>query len=106
MCTPSQRCANGGYFGSCPINSDFCGPGLNQFPPGGNDGNTNLPPDSDCIGDYCSNLQTSLAGCSCTPSSLFTTNAVKNVKVTINNIELCVPVACGDCSDYELCEES
>lgn len=33
-----------------------------------------------------------------------TNTIIKNVKITINNEELCVPILCGsDCSDYEAC---
>lgn len=33
-----------------------------------------------------------------------TNTTIKNVKITINNEELCVPILCGsDCSDYEAC---
>jgi len=44
---------------------------------------------------------------SCIPSLTFrysTNTTIKNVKITINNEELCVPILCGsDCSDYEAC---
>jgi hypothetical protein len=43
----------------------------------------------------------------CLPSLTFkysTNTTIKNVKITINNEELCVPIICGsDCSDYESC---
>ena len=89
----------------CPSGS-FIGDG--STPCGGpqqTGGSTTTPPSS-CFSAsaYCGELPGAQCG-TCTPTT-YTNDTVRNVILVINNVEVCVPVACGDCLGYQFCGAS
>jgi hypothetical protein len=58
-----------------------------------------------CLDDYCNTNP--YYACSDCPTTSLVDSTVKSVKMYLNSTDfVCVDVACGSCSEYELCEES
>lgn len=103
LCNNQSPCPDGYFYGS-NFTSDDCSSGLGSI---GGDTTEVVPP------AFCSNLNNPsycpprpVSGIFC--SGNFTRNGtIKNVKITINNEEMCVPIVCDNgCIGYEFCEES
>lgn len=87
----SQDLCSPGYLAIAP--GESCG-GLGQAGGGGGGGgHSPCSPSSSCANEYIP-----------PPNSGFLDAYVKNVKVTINNEVLCLPIICDDCTGYEFCE--
>jgi len=125
-CT-SSCCTCPGGFGSIPVcdtpyggstnltfdqlcNKEYCPagsfPGDTTVPCGGPNQGAGGPGgggSSSCFTSlgYCNELPGAQCG-NCVPTS-YTNETVRNVILVINNVEVCVPVACGDCIGYQFC---
>jgi hypothetical protein len=98
LCNQSVLCPTG----TLPLNpGELCG-GLGQA--GGGGGGAGSNQNLNCLEAYCS--VPAVNYCGCTPNTFIADSTVKNVKMYLNSTEyVCVPVACTDCSGYELCSE-
>lgn len=98
LCNQESLCPSG-TIALAP--GESCG-GIGQV--GGGGGGSGTGQNLNCLEAYCSTTATNY--CSCSNPGL-ADDTVKNVKMYLNSTDyVCVPIACTDCSGYELCEES